>query len=155
MNIKHNKPGTCLKHGMDWKMDSQTDWKELAWNALMTIEIHCIVKGVSLQYTLYYDLRLGSRSIFDFDHWLLAKISLECWPVSIYFRYIFVHYLLVKLWLLWQNSLTVVLHPKSALFDLSLWPRSQIAVQWLLEWHPLDSEHTTWSKPLNAISSRY
>jgi len=34
---------TWLKHGMDWKMNSQTDWKELAWNALLAIEIHCIV----------------------------------------------------------------------------------------------------------------
>ena len=34
---------TWLKYGMHWKMDSQTDWKELAWCTLLAIEIHCIV----------------------------------------------------------------------------------------------------------------
>jgi len=99
---------------------------------------------------LYYDLQLGSRSIFDFDHWLLPKISFDRWPVSIYFHYIFVHYLLAKLWLLWKNSLTVILHLKSALsIDLSFWPWLQIIVQWLLEWHPLAC---SWCSQYNLVA---
>ena len=33
-----------LKHKTDWKIDSQTGWKELAWNTPLAIETHCIVK---------------------------------------------------------------------------------------------------------------
>jgi len=58
-----------------------------------------------VQYTLYYDLRPGSRSIFDFDHRLLPTISLDCWPGFAYFCYIFMHYLLAKLWLAMFNLL--------------------------------------------------
>ena len=140
------------------------------------------IKGMSLHYTLYYDLQPVSRLVkIDFRRWLLTfseikeiactssrifnpcfsygclleqyicrcmwlpqlskrtpKISFDHWPGSIYFCNIFIHYLLKKLWLLWENSLTVVLHAKSSLsIDLSLWPQSQIIIQWLLEWHPL------------------
>ena len=52
-------------------------------------ETENLFKGVSLQYALYYDLWLGSRSIFNFDCWILPKISLDYWPGSVYFRYLF------------------------------------------------------------------
>ena len=99
---------TCITQ---W-CDSLTSWAD--WHATMCVDNTSRECHSNIHCTVICDWGQGqSRSIFDFHCWLLPKICLDCWSGSVYFRYIFVRYLLAKLWSLWENRLTVVLCPKS------------------------------------------